>query len=254
MFRQLFKNLRYRKFCPVCEHQVQSFLPLPASYQENAKKYGYPYYGQAETINVEAYSCPQCGASDRERIYALFLNEVVAENRDSLRINLVHFAPETQLSNRIRCLGAFNYRTADLLMKGVDDCVDLMNMEQYADDSFDGFICSHVLEHIPDDRQAMRELRRILKPGGWGILMVPIMAHLEHTLEDPTATTAAERWRLFGQGDHVRLYAKKDFLYMIREAGFTVRELGINHFDADVFNRCGITLGSMLYVVGKPHD
>jgi len=68
-------------------------------------------------------------------------------------------------------------------------------------------------------------------------------------MTDNDATTEAERWRLFGQGDHVRLYAKTDFLKRISNAGFCVRELGADHFGADAFHRCGITSGSVLYVV-----
>ena len=242
------------RHCPVCEHPVRTFLPLPAFYAEAARKYGYPHFGKGETINVAEYSCPHCRASDRERLYALFLDEIVSAPTYFRGRNLVHFAPEQPLSIRIRRLGAFNYRTADLFMEGVDDRVDITDMAEYANDSFDCFICSHVLEHVSDDRQTLCELLRILKPGGWGILMAPIMTHLEHTLEDPTATTEAERWRLFGQGDHVRLYAKGDFLHRIRETGFTVQELDVKHFGAERFDRYGITRRSVLYVVNKPYD
>lgn len=242
------------RLCPVCERAVRAFLPLPECYAETAEKYGYPYFGQGETINVAEYACPHCGASDRERLYALFLNEVVSSPAFVRGLKLIHFAPEPALSMRIRRLSVFSYRTADPFMEGVDDRVDITNMAEYANDAFDCFICSHVLEHVPDDRQALRELWRVIGPGGWGILMAPVMPHLEHTLEDQEATSEAERWRLFGQGDHVRLYAKRDFLLRVREAGFIVQELGAGYFGAEKFKRCGITACSVLYVVNKPHD
>jgi SAM-dependent methyltransferase len=90
----------------------------------------------------------------------------------------------------------------------------------FPDDHFDVVICSHVLEHVPDDRKAMHELRRVLKPGGLAILLVP-MADMPVTDEDPTVTDPAERLRRFGQFDHVRTYGR-DYFDRLREAGFTV--------------------------------
>jgi ubiquinone/menaquinone biosynthesis C-methylase UbiE len=75
---------------------------------------------------------------------------------------------------------------------------------QYPDNTFDVIYCSHVLEHVPDDRKAMREFARVLKPEGWAVFMVSLSE--EHTIEDPSITSPAERERLFGQHDHVRRY------------------------------------------------
>lgn len=247
-------SLKAARHCPVCERSVRAFLPLTDCYEKAAKQFGYPHFGKGETINLTEYSCPHCGASDRERLYALFIDQVVTTAQFSCPEKLLHFAPEPALSKHIRLLGKFDYRTADPFMEGVDDRVDITNMMAYRDDEFDCFLCSHVLEHVSDDRRALGELWRILKPGGWGILMAPVMAHLEHTLEDPTANTEGERWRLFGQGDHLRLYAKGDYLLRIRGAGFVVQEFGVEHFGSESFDRCGITRRSILYVASCPHD
>lgn len=238
--------------CPVCARAVREFLPLPPEYERNARKHGYPYFGMGETINVRQYSCPQCGASDRERLCALFLQGYVPAPSPDRPWRLLHFAPEPALSRYLRGLGRFDCRTADLAPGGADDRVDITRMELYADARFDAFICSHVLEHVQDDFAALRELHRVLKPGGWGILMVPLMPHLDDTLEDPLATTEAERWRLFGQGDHVRLYAKRDFLRRIESSGFRVEQFGVDRFGPRAFERCGITPSSVLYVARKP--
>jgi len=250
--RQLWRRLLRKPYCPVCCRWISRFNPLPEEYAENAKRHGYPYFGEGETINVSEYSCPNCGASDRERLYSLFLDEQSKSKSLEELPFLLHFAPEPALSSYIRRLGGYRYRTADLGAMATDDQVDITHMDTYPDGFCDAFICSHVLEHVVDDDAAMRELHRILKPQGWGILMVPVMTHLEDSVEDATATTEAERWRLFGQGDHVRLYAKPDFLKRIANAGFSVRQLGADHFGCDTFRRCGITSGSVLYVVS--HD
>lgn len=89
----------------------------------------------------------------------------------------------------------------------------------HPDHSFDVIVCSHVLEHVSDDRRAMRELCRVLRPSGWAILNVPINA--DRTFEDPSITDPQERQRVFGQHDHVRNYGPDD-QHRLEEAGFAV--------------------------------
>jgi len=79
-----------------------------------------------------------------------------------------------------------------------------------------------------------------------------LMTHLENSIEGTTATSEAERWRLFGQEDHVRLYGQSDFLKRIARAGFSTHQYGVDYFGVDIYRRCGIALGSVLYVVN--HD
>jgi len=88
-----------------------------------------------------------------------------------------------------------------------------------ADNYFDLILCNHVLEHIPDDRKAMRELCRVLKPGGKAILQVPLSILLKETYEDFSVTDPAERIRLFGQRDHCRIYGQ-DYENRLKESGF----------------------------------
>ena len=78
------------------------------------------------------------------------------------------------------------------------------------------------MEHVPDDSVAMAEVHRILKPGGWAMLQVPIALALDRTIEDPTATTDEQRIERFGQEDHVRLYSRPDYIQRLQAAGFSV--------------------------------
>lgn len=258
--RALQKQVRLinaRHYCPVCESKVVSFLPLPEFCTENQQKYGFPFKADdAETCNEAAYLCPSCDASDRDRLYALFFRHYITNLTSAAPVHIVDFAPSEPLSAFIRRLikssgKDIRYRTADLLAENVDDRVDITDLRAYESDQFSFFICSHVLEHVPDDAKAIRELHRILKPGGRGILMVPIILSLQQIDEDPEVKDEGERWRRFGQFDHVRLYSKSGFLERVRKAGFDVRELSKEFFGAELFDQTGITNQSVLYIVEK---
>ncbi|HZT60167.1 MAG TPA: class I SAM-dependent methyltransferase [Pyrinomonadaceae bacterium] len=246
-----------RHNCPVCGGRVWRFLPLPDEYLEELRRYNYKYTTEdAETCNARGYSCPHCDAADRDRLYALYLRDYFREVAPSDTVKLLDFAPSPPLSRFIRTQIAdsphsFTYRTADLFAEGVNDRVDITDMKIYAQESVDFFICSHVLEHVTDDAKALRELYRILKPGGRGILVVPIVLSADEIDEDPSVTDPAERWRRFGQGDHVRLYSKQGFVSRVREAGFTLHQFGPEYFGERTFERHGITNRSVLYIVEK---
>lgn len=238
------------KSCPVCERSVENFLPLPSFYREHATRYGYEHFGHGETISVEEYLCPLCGASDRERLYALYLKRI--SFREGSKV--LHFAPESSLSQVLKRRAEnekFLYRTVDLKMDGAQDKADITNMTGYNDSEFDFFICSMVLEHVEEDHKAVSELYRITRDGGSGILMAPIILTLEKTFEDPTKTTPEERWRYFGQFDHVRLYSRNDYINMIENTGFRVERLNRGCFGARVFEQCGLKPTSALYIAKK---
>lgn len=240
--------------CPVCSKRVVSFGSISPYYQENRSKYGYPYtFDDLETMNAEQYSCPHCGASDRCRLYALYIQQILEQGLLHNQFTLLDIAPSRSLQTFLRQNPQITYRSADKFMEGVDLVVDVMDMKDIASDSYDMFICSHVLEHVEDDKKALKELFRILKPGGRGILMVPIILKIDKIDEDPTITDVETRWRRFGQFDHVRLYSKNGFIQRIREAGFTLQALGVEHFGQSIFVECGISLKSVLYI-GEKND
>jgi len=253
------RQFAWRFVCPVCGRKVKDFLELDRSFLVEPKKNGSDLVPeQFETLNVAAYSCRYCEASDRERLYALYLEQRIGSlGPGATTFRMLDFAPGNSFSDYIRKRYRITYRTADFLRSGFDDRVDITDMRGYPDGSFDAFICSHVLEHVSDDNKAMRELYRILRPGGWGILMVPLSKWLvtndvSGVREDFTKVTEAERWKYFGQGDHVRLYGKSGWVSRLRAAGFQVLELGKEFFGEDAFARAGIAEGSILYVGEKP--
>jgi SAM-dependent methyltransferase len=239
--------------CPVCDTQLRAFKPLWKSYPRQAAQYGYIHpLTSLETFNIAAFSCPACDATDRERLYALFFDREFRTFDHSRRHRFIEFGPGNALQKKLRSYPFLEYRSADLYFRNVDDRIDITDMRAYGDQSVEAFLCSHVLEHVREDRQAMRELYRVLKPCGVGVVMVPLVHGVEATEEDPAVNTPELQWKYYGMADHVRQYGRSDFVARLRAAGFDIERFGIDHFGAETFRRAGLARDSMLYVVRKP--
>lgn len=187
-----------RRQCPICGHSARRFLAYGLVPRNDAR-------------------CPSCGSLERHRFAWLYL----AQRTDLFDMRpkrVLHIAPETCFAGRFAQRIGSGYITADLRPQFVAESIDLERIP-HRDDSFDVVYCSHVLEHVPDDRRAMAEMRRVLKHDGWAMILVPITS--EQTIEDPSITDPHERERLFGQHDHVRRYGP-DFVERLEEAGLGV--------------------------------
>jgi SAM-dependent methyltransferase len=122
----------------------------------------------------------------------------------------------------------------------------------FDDESFDLILCLHVLEHVLDDRAAMRELFRVLEPGGKAVIQVP-PSDLAETFEDDSVVDPAARERVFGQWDHVRICGT-DYGTRLEEAGFRVTEVDhVADLDAASRARFGLRTGEPFYLCDKPH-
>jgi SAM-dependent methyltransferase len=169
--------------------------------------------------------CWRCGSHERHRAQWLLLQrrpELLEHAR-----SLLHFSPEWCLRRRLAGRPGLRYVTTDLdPSQDVDLRLDVTALE-LPDGAFDAVICSHVLEHVPDDAAAMAELRRITAPGGFALVMVPLALDRTVTYEDPAITDPADREREFLQADHVRLYAP-DIADRLRAAGFAVETVDLH--------------------------
>jgi SAM-dependent methyltransferase len=194
-------------FCPICGHRFDRFK---------------------DDWNRPNALCWRCGSAERHRMQWLVLNGPRGL-LDGPR-SMLHFAPEWALRHKLERLDGVRYITGDLNPDGVDLRLDVTALD-LPDQSFDAVLCSHVLEHVDDDRAAMRELARVTALGGWCLVMVPLDLSREATFEDAAITTPEGRARAFWQHDHVRLYAA-DIGDRLGNAGFDVeriqpeRELG----------------------------
>ncbi|MBE8953848.1 MAG: methyltransferase domain-containing protein [Quinella sp. 1Q7] len=161
-------------------------------------------------------------------------------HRNGMRV--LHFAPEPCFYQLFASLKDIDYWSVDLDTKRykgrVRKKVDITDIT-FDDDSFDLIMCTHVLEHIPDDRKAMRELYRVLKPKtGIALLNVPLY-NIPATFENPEYNTPELRLKYFGQADHVRKYGL-DYPQRLQEAGFTVYPFTPENIDEDTSQLYGI--------------
>jgi SAM-dependent methyltransferase len=166
-------------------------------------------------------ACPRCRSVVRHRLLQAVLFHGVPTDRSMVSgKSVLHFAPERVLKDAIRPRAA-RYVTADVDRPDVDLNLDITNMSRVGADEFDVVIACDVLEHVGDDRTALREIRRVLRSGGSALLTVPQKDHLEDTFEDPAIVEPADRERVFGQFDHVRIYGDS-FPGILESAGFAV--------------------------------
>lgn len=199
-----YRGNRYE--CPLCGRRYRKLLP-----------YGY-------VTSRDNALCPHCLSLERHRLLWLYL-ERETTLFESLP-QLLHIAPEVCLMRHLKPhykSSPERYQTADLESPLADLHFDIQQIP-LADESFDVVICNHLMEHVEDDLRAMRELHRILKRGGWGVLLSPVDLQRATTFEDDSITDPKERTRIFGQYDHRRLYGN-DFSDRLRKAGFEVEDL-----------------------------
>ncbi|MGI9550348.1 MAG: class I SAM-dependent methyltransferase [Aurantibacter sp.] len=190
---------------PIDGRSFRSFLP-------------YGYENPRENV-----LSPSTLSLERHRLLWLFLKKKTDFFTADLR--LLHFAPEQAFYRRFRKLENLDYTSTDLSSPLADIKADICALP-FNDKSFDVILCNHVLEHIPDDTAAMKELYRVLRPGGWGVFQIPQDLNREETFDDDSIIDKKERTLIFGQYDHVRIYGK-DYFDKLRSIGFVVEEVDL---------------------------
>ena len=174
-------------FCPICEIKLKKFFPYGRKTRENAL-------------------CPNCLSLERHRLLFLYL-----KNKTDLfkkKIHLLHIAPEQCFINIFSDYNNIKYTSGDLYSPLAKIKMDIHEMP-FQNETFDVILCNHVLEHVDDDKKAMREIKRVMKKGGFSILQVPFYHPIPNkTLEDLSITSPSEREKVYGQADHLRKYGK----------------------------------------------
>ncbi len=187
--------------CPICEHTFRKMLP----------------YGNKGWDNR---LCPKCLSLERHRLLWLFLKNKTDFFEKPYKV--LHVAPEQPFLKRFRRIESLDYITGDLFSPIADVKMDVRNIP-FPENEFDIVICNHVMEHIIEEQKAAKEFFRVLKPGAYAILQVPIDYKRTETYEDYSITNRKDREQHFGQYDHVRLYGL-DYPERIAKAGFVVEK------------------------------
>jgi predicted SAM-dependent methyltransferase len=233
-------GLRFK--CPFCGKSFRKFFPAGFSFPvlEEKNVVGGGYRPNA--------LCPFCRSSDRERLIFLYLKKQTSVFSESIK--LLHVAPEKNLQIFLKSCANIDYLSVDIDSPLAAIKMDISSIN-YENNSFDVIICNHVLEHIENDKRAMAEIYRVLKPGGWTILQVPLSITSPKTYEDKTKKSSKEREESFGQKDHVRIYGL-DYKNRLEEAGFTVEIFDpIKEFGVDIVNKASLLKGENIYIGRK---
>lgn len=217
--------------CPVCENSFRKFL----SYGSNV----------AHRENV---LCPYDLTLERHRLMWLYLKNET--DFFTAKKKVLHIAPEQCFHSTFKKQKNLDYLTGDLESPIADMHFDLHNVPLESN-QFDVIFCNHVLEHVEDANRCMKELYRMMKPGGWGIFQVPQDFNLEVTLEDPSITDPKEREKVFWQKDHVRLFGK-DYPKWLERAGFNVTVFDPQqHFSVEEIEKYRLMPKELLYIANK---
>ena len=218
--------------CPVCEKSFSKFLS----------------YG-SDIAHRDNVLCPYDLTLERHRLMWLYLKDS-SDFFTAKKLNVLHIAPEQCFHKRFKKQNNLDYLTGDLVSPLADLHFDLHEIP-LEDNRFDVVFCNHVMEHVDDALQCMKELHRVLKPGGWGIMQVPQDFNREETLEDKSIVTPEEREKYYWQKDHVRLFGL-DYPQWLEKAGFTVTEFSKeSNYDEKKISRFRLQKEEILYIVHK---
>jgi SAM-dependent methyltransferase len=217
---RVFATLGSAKLCYACNKRVARFLPYRGGWKDVP-----PLIKVLDVIgsDVENFSCPRCGAHDRERHLLMYFDRAGMWKRIA-GANVLHFAPERILAARISNAKPARYVKADLFPAAAGIMREDISKLSFGDCTFDVVIANHVLEHVADDRAAMKEIFRVLEPGGVAVLQTPYSDKLTQTFEDESIRDDEGRLQAFGQEDHVRLYGR-DLFSRLEGVGFVSKVL-----------------------------
>jgi SAM-dependent methyltransferase len=213
--------------CPICDSQYRIFMP----------------YGRLRPRQNAL--CPNCLSLERHRLMWLYLKERSSFFEGKWKV--LHVAPEACFIPRFEKIHGEGYITADIESPLAKVKMDIHAIP-FPENTFDVVLCNHVLEHVKDDIQAMREIRRVLKPGGFAILQVPFFNPVgEKTFEDDTVTDPREREKIFGQNDHVRKYGH-DYPQRISASGLkAIEDAYVNTLSDETRKKYGLVEGEIIY-------
>jgi SAM-dependent methyltransferase len=217
--------------CPICKTSYKAFMPF--RYRKNAH-------------------CPRCKSLERHRYIYLTLRDRLGFYAPPVK-KVLHFAPDICLIEGIKKNPYIDYITADYMTSFTDsitvkpDYIMSIDAIQFSENTFDVVIAIGILVMVPDDSKAMREVLRVLKPGGYAVFHDPINTELPKTFSD-AGLTKEEKQKLY-HGHDQRWYYGADYADRLRAQGFEVEEdTYAQHIDC---KRYGISPNENVYIARK---
>ena len=208
-----------RRRCYICGKNFYKYMSVynDAWYRDQMAKNGINFNFTEMTYNKMEDRCPYCHAIDRTRFIMIYIQKNYRAKRN---VKMLYFAPEWSGVDFLqRKMKNIEVDTDDLYEDMADYHFDIQNLEEIEDETYDLILCSHVLEHVEDDKAALKELHRVLKEGGEALILVPL--DLKRVwFDEEMGLSEHENWERFGQGDHVRRYTHKEIVKRIKQAGF----------------------------------
>jgi SAM-dependent methyltransferase len=227
--RKAYVTARYgglRYLCPCCRTRFRRLAPHGSPPRPNR-------------------ACPNCRALERHRLLWLYLSREL--NIASRSYRVLHVAPERAIRRRLAAARNLTYVTADLNMPEAAVRAQL-NRLPFENACFDVVICSHVLEHVEHDLEAMAEMHRVLAPTGRALIMVPVNRKLAETYEDPSITDPDARKRAFGHPGHLRYYGT-DVTDRLEESGFEVEPIDyVDRMSPGEAEHISASRGELIYI------
>lgn len=222
----------FSHFCNLCGSRLRLLLP-----------YGDPLRQKAK--------CPVCYSLERSRLLWYVIQR---QNKMSAASFVLHFAPSQSLGRLVIKLVKNHYRSTDLIPSNYPDVFRVTKNDiaslNYPDKAFDIVICSHVLEHVLEDKKGIQEIYRVLSKTGFAYIMVPIDYDRKTTYEDIDVKTPKQRKIAFGQEDHVRWYGT-DFKEKLTDVGFNVTVYKTSDLSREVRQKMGLELKDEVFICTK---
>lgn len=236
-----------RRRCIICDSQVRRFLD---------QGYNFRVLWELQVVGGiprRSDECPVCRANDRTRLVILYLSSSTGFLEDQEKV--LHIAPERSIMFLGRKSSQEGYICGDINPARYPAMRPITKLDitalPFEEASFSLVICNHVIEHVPNDDLALREIWRVLQPGGQAILQVPIAMRLRDTREDNSIIEPSEREVFYGQKDHVRLYSRSDYVGRLSAAGFSVQEFDAYEHDPKLAFDYDVNPFEILFIAAK---
>ena len=178
----------------------------------------FKHFTKDEFTNRDNARCPGCNSLESTRNLWFYLsNEVLGKKNKN---NFLYFSPESVLLEKLK---NFNIILDEKQLEYFDR-LEKNDYEKLPGSQYDVIIFSHLLQYIKDEQTILGELKRLLRPGGFVIIITHINWEMDRTYENPVTDEDKDRLHLYFEPGLQRVYGS-DFQKKLIKAGFVVETI-----------------------------